>query len=89
MQILFNKELAKIVNEEKFNSFQTESSTTYKIAIRRHKPIFKKQNWLSKFRSKEKNSRVTKNIKSLIQEPLDSLSFNLCIEIIYFIRPKH
>ena len=83
------KELGKIVNEQKYTNFQYESSTTYKIPIRRQKLSFKKQNWLSKFRTKEKNSRVSKNIKSLIQEPLDSLSFNLCNQFIYFIRPKH
>jgi hypothetical protein len=43
------------------------------------KPNFKKPNWVSKFRSKEKNSRASKSIKNLMQDNLDSLSLTKCI----------
>jgi hypothetical protein len=41
------------------------------------KASFKKANWLSKFRSKDK-SRSGKNIKNVIQDSLDSLSYSQC-----------
>lgn len=46
--------------------------------IEKSKLSFKKPNFASKFRSKEKNARVAKNIKNMVQDTLDSLSYNMC-----------
>jgi hypothetical protein len=42
------------------------------------KASFKKANWISKFRSKDK-TRPGKSIKNIIQDSLDSLSYSQCI----------
>ena len=42
------------------------------------KPSFKKSNWTSKFRMKDKTVRAAKNIKNLMQDSNDNLSYNLC-----------
>jgi hypothetical protein len=39
---------------------------------------FKNQNFSSKFRIKERNSRVAKNVKNMVQDTLDSISYNQC-----------
>jgi INO80 complex subunit C len=44
----------------------------------KYKACFKKPNWNSKFRNKDKNARAAKNMKNLMIDSLDSLSYNLC-----------
>jgi hypothetical protein len=44
----------------------------------KYKACFKKPNWNSKFRCKDKNARAAKNMKNLMLDSLDSLSYNLC-----------
>ncbi len=44
----------------------------------KYKACFKKQNWSSKFRSKDNNARQAKNMKNLMLDTLDSLSYNIC-----------
>lgn len=44
----------------------------------RGKLNFKNSNFSSKFRIKERNSRVAKNVKNMVQDTLDSLSYNQC-----------
>ena len=54
------------------------TSQKYKTTSERIKLPFKKPNWNSKYRNKEKNARVTKNMKNMIQDTLDSMSYNIC-----------
>lgn len=39
---------------------------------------FKNTNYNSKYRMKDTHSRITKNVKNLVQDTLDSISFNTC-----------
>lgn len=55
----------------------------HKTVGERGKLPFKNPNFASKYRLKEKNSRVTKNIKNMMQDTLDTLSFNQCKFIYY------
>ena len=43
-----------------------------------NKLTFKNPNFSSKFRIKDKNSRIAKNVKNMVQDTLDSISYNLC-----------
>jgi INO80 complex subunit C len=43
----------------------------------KYKACFKKLNWNSKFRNKDKNARSAKNMKNLMLDSLDSLSYNM------------
>lgn len=60
------------------------SVNKFKVIGERGKLPFKKPNWTSKFRVKEKTVRTAKNIKTMVQDTLDSMSYNIC-NIIYFI----
>jgi INO80 complex subunit C len=55
--------------------FQLQNEKIYNELQQRLK--FKKPNFISKFRSKEKSSRVAKNIKNMVQDTIDSTSYNL------------
>jgi hypothetical protein len=59
------------------------------VSIKRGKLPFKKANWNSKFRTKEKNARATKNIKNMMQDSLDNITFNTCINYIICNRSKY
>jgi INO80 complex subunit C len=47
----------------------------------RDKLTFKNPNFSSKFRIKDKNSRIAKNVKNMVQDTLDSVSYNLCTKL--------
>ncbi len=58
--------------------YDDDKITISKKTSERGKLSFKKSNWSSKFRIKEKNARVSKNIKNLMNDTLDNLSYNSC-----------
>ena len=50
----------------------------YKKVGERGRLPFTNPNFSSKFRIKERNSRVAKNVKNMVQDTLDSISYNQC-----------
>jgi hypothetical protein len=66
------------------NSIQTyntkflEDENIQKIIKAKSKLTFKKANWSSKFRVKEKNARTSKNLKNLLTDNVDTQSYNIC-----------
>ena len=74
------------LSNNKFLSSSIHQSTTkfqeddniQNIIKSKEKLTFKKQGWLSKFRTKEKSSRSSKNMKNLLVDNLDTQSYNLC-----------
>lgn len=67
-----------IINLQNPNQNQTQSFNKIKPHFHLGRPHFKKPNWTSKFRNKEKSARASKNIKNLMQDTLDSLTLNIC-----------
>jgi hypothetical protein len=51
---------------------------SYSKVGERVKLTFKNPNFSSKFRIKERNARVAKNVKNMVQDTLDSISYNQC-----------
>ena len=52
------------------------------------KLCFKNPNFSSKFRNKEKNSRISRNLKNLMNDNLDSQTYNQCNRLFIF-RPRN
>lgn len=75
-----------VIEINKGDNTITNTNTNSNIKYKSGKINFKKANWVSKFRSKEKTARASKNIKNLMLDSLDSVSFNMCKYIIIF-RP--
>jgi hypothetical protein len=55
-----------------------ENAHNHEKHRQKYKACFKKPNWESKFRNKDKNARAAKNMKNLMLDSLDSLSYSLC-----------
>ena len=55
-----------------------EDENILNIIKNKAKLPFKKPNWVSKYRVKEKNARTSKNLKNLLVDNLDTQTYNIC-----------
>lgn len=63
---------------QQYNNKFLEDETVQNIIKAKSKLPFKKQNWTSKLRQKEKNARTAKNLKNLLTDNVDTQSYNIC-----------
>lgn len=67
-------------DNEQSNLNQATTSSNIHHHSTSHKAFpFKKSNWHSKLRNKDKQSRTAKNIKNMVIDSVDQISLNLCI----------
>lgn len=64
-------------NNQTNNKF-LEDENILNIIKSKSKLSFKKPNWVSKYRVKEKNARTSKNLKNLLVDNLDTQTYNIC-----------
>ncbi len=64
-------------NNQTNNKF-LEDENILNIIKSKSKLPFKKPNWVSKYRVKEKNARTSKNLKNLLVDNLDTQTYNIC-----------
>ena len=74
---IYNQKLSSSILQQNTIKF-LEEDNIQNIIKSKDKLPFKKQNWVSKFRTKEKTSRASKNFKNLLVDNLDTQSYNIC-----------